>query len=56
MKPDISAYLAEIGRRGGKKGGPARMATLTRKQRQELARKAANARWSKSKKEKEKEK
>jgi hypothetical protein len=54
VKPDVSAYLAEIGRRGGKKGGPARMATLTREQRQELARKAAHARWSKSKKGKRK--
>jgi hypothetical protein len=52
VKPDVAAYLAEIGRRGGKKGGPARMGGLTRKQRQELARKAANARWSKTKKEK----
>jgi hypothetical protein len=54
VKRDVSAYLAEIGRRGGIKGGPARMAALTCKQRQELARKAANARWSKSKKEKQK--
>jgi hypothetical protein len=47
MKSEISRYLARIGRRGGKKGGPARIAMLTPKQRQELARKAANARWSK---------
>jgi hypothetical protein len=47
MKPEISNYLASIGRRGGKKGGPARIAMLTPKQRKELARKAANTRWSK---------
>lgn len=35
-----------LGRRGGKKGGPARAAKLTPEQRSEAARRAARARWS----------
>jgi hypothetical protein len=46
----ISKYLAEIGRRGGLKGGRARMDSLTSKQRKALAKKAAEARWAKAKK------
>jgi hypothetical protein len=38
-----------LGRRGGKKGGPARAAKLTPKQRSESARKAVLARWAKAK-------
>ena len=34
-----------LGRRGGLKGGPARIAMLNAKERSELARKAARARW-----------
>jgi hypothetical protein len=34
-----------LGRLGGKKGGAARAAKLTKEQRQEIARKAAQARW-----------
>lgn len=37
-----------LGRRGGKKGGPARAAKLSPERRAEIARKAAAARWSKS--------
>ena len=48
---EISKYLAEIGRRGGLKGGRARMDSMTPKQRKALAKKAAEARWSKVKKE-----
>jgi hypothetical protein len=40
-----------LGRKGGKKGGPARAAKLTPEQRSESARKAVQARWSKVKKE-----
>jgi len=40
----------ELGKLGGKKGGPARAKSLTAKQRQEIAKKAANARWQKHKK------
>jgi len=36
----------ELGRLGGKKGGKARAAKLTKKRRAEIARKAARARWS----------
>lgn len=35
----------ELGRLGGLKGGKARAANMTKKQRSEAARKAANARW-----------
>jgi hypothetical protein len=38
-----------LGRKGGKKGGPARAANLTPKQRSESARKAVQARWAKAK-------
>lgn len=34
-----------LGRLGGKKGGPARAKSLTKKHRSEIARKAAQARW-----------
>jgi len=39
-----------LGRLGGKKGGPARAKKLSAKQRSEMARKAAQARWAKKKK------
>src|SRR5688572_3206522 len=39
---------AELGRRGGLKGGKARAKALTAEQRVEIARKAAAARWGKS--------
>ena len=38
-----------LGRKGGKKGGPARAAKLTPTQRSESARKAVQARWAKAK-------
>jgi hypothetical protein len=38
-----------LGRKGGKKGGPARAAMLTPTQRSESARKAVQARWAKTK-------
>ena len=55
MKRDlISEVMREMGRKGGKaakgKGAKARMAALTPQQRKDLARKAAQARWSKVKK------
>jgi hypothetical protein len=37
-----------LGRLGGKKGGKARAAKLTKEQRSEIARKAARARWGKN--------
>jgi len=39
-------FAVALGRRGGLKGGPARRDSMTPKQRQESARKAARARWS----------
>ena len=47
-RSDISKYLAEIGRKGGLKGGKARHDKLTPERRKEIAQKAAKARWSKS--------
>lgn len=44
-----NAAASAFGRLGGLKGGPARMATLSAKERSELARKAALARWKKKK-------
>ncbi len=44
-KPKESA-ATELGRRGGLKGGKARAATMTAKQRSDAARKAAKARWA----------
>jgi hypothetical protein len=38
-----------LGRLGGVKGGKARMAKLSKKERSQLARKAIKARWSKVK-------
>lgn len=42
---DISAAARELGRRGGRKGGPARAQALSQEQRTAIARKAARARW-----------
>jgi hypothetical protein len=44
----IAAYLSKIGRKGGLKGGKARMAKLSAERRVEIATKAAKARWTKS--------
>jgi hypothetical protein len=46
-KTAISKYLAEIGRKGGKASGKARMEKLTPEQRRTVARTAAAARWAK---------
>jgi uncharacterized OB-fold protein len=42
-------HAVALGRLGGKKGGPARAKKLTAKQRKEIAKKAAQARWAKEK-------
>jgi hypothetical protein len=42
-----NAAAVALGRLGGKKGGKARAAKLTKEQRAEIARKAARARWAK---------
>ncbi len=46
-KPEKNKAAQELGRLGGKKGGKARAAKLTAKQRVEIAKKAAKVRWSK---------
>jgi hypothetical protein len=56
MNPDlISKVMQEMGRKGGKKGGKKgakmRAEALTPQQRSQIARKAAKARWAKTKKE-----
>jgi len=45
----IRAAAAALGRKGGLKGGNARAKALTAKQRKEIAKKAAAARWGKKK-------
>jgi len=42
-------HAVALGRKGGKKGGIARAAKLTAKERSEAARKAVMARWAKAK-------
>jgi hypothetical protein len=42
-------HLSELGKKGGPKGGRARMESLTAAQRKKLAQKAAAARWGKKK-------
>lgn len=43
---EVSAAAAALGRRGGLKGGPARAARLSADERSAIARKGAEARWS----------
>lgn len=43
----VSLLMAELGRKGGKKGGKRRLETMTPRERSAVARKAAQARWSK---------
>jgi len=43
-------YAVALGRKGGRKGGPARAANMTPEQRSESARNAVTARWAKTKK------
>jgi hypothetical protein len=45
----VSAYLAQIGRKGGLKGGKARAKKLSPSKRKDIAQKAAQARWNKPK-------
>lgn len=46
-KPKKNPAAVELGRLGGLKGGKARAEKLTAKQRKEIAKKAAKARWTK---------
>lgn len=45
---DKNPFAVALGRLGGLKGGPARANKLTAARRQQIAKKAALARWSKS--------
>ena len=49
MPDEVRAYFVEMGRKGGKIGGSARAAKMTREERIEAARRAVQARWAKSK-------
>ncbi len=46
-QPDRKAQAAELGRKGGLKGGVARANALSKEQRAKIAKKAAAARWHK---------
>jgi len=48
-------YAIALGRRGGKKGGPARAAAMTPEERSQSARKAVLARWAKHREQASKE-
>lgn len=43
----LSVYFANIGSKGGKKGGKARAEKLTKRERHEIAQNAAKSRWAK---------
>lgn len=45
QRSPVSAYLAEIGRKGGLKGGKERAKRLSKERRSKIARDAAKARW-----------
>ncbi len=49
-KSDISRIMSEMGRKGGKIGGKKRLETMTPEQRSQIALKAAQSRWGKTKK------
>ena len=48
-EPNKNPAAVELGRLGGLKGGKARAANMTKEERVNNARMAANARWSKTK-------
>ena len=47
-KAQISAFMAELGHKGGKIGGKRRLETLSSQERKRIARKAAQVRWNKN--------
>jgi len=49
LPPEMREYLAKIGRKGGLKGGRARVEGMTPEARSESARRAVQARWAKVK-------
>jgi hypothetical protein len=46
-KAKKNQHAVALGRKGGKKGGPARAAKMTKEERSASAKKAAEARWKK---------
>jgi hypothetical protein len=48
QEPEKNPAAVELGRRGGLKGGPARATKLSATKRSQIAKKAAEARWSHS--------
>ena len=50
LPPEVAAYFSRLGKKGGKKGGPARAANMSAKERSDSARAAVQARWAKAKK------
>jgi hypothetical protein len=46
-KAQISQFMSQLGRKGGKIGGKRRMETMTAKERSAAAKNAAKARWEK---------
>lgn len=52
VKDILRQAASTLGRQGGLKGGPISAQKLTKKQREERARKAVMARWNKNKKNK----
>lgn len=52
VKKRKNPAAVELGRKGGKKGGPARAAAMTPEERSASARKAVLARWEKVRKHK----
>jgi hypothetical protein len=49
FQAQLSAYMAELGAKGGKIGGKRRLETMTYEQRSAIALKAVRARWTKEK-------
>lgn len=45
-REQISRFMAEMGRKGGKKGGKRRLETMSAKERSRIAKKAARSRWN----------
>ena len=47
--PSVTAYLAQIGRKGGLKGGPARAKKLSKRKLRAIGKMGSDARWRKKK-------
>lgn len=50
FKDELSAYMAKLGKKGGKASGAKRMQNLSEEKRREIASRAARARWAVRKK------